>query len=115
MRGPAGTSSTMAYFVRRDGPSCQPPLCISSCHGVLFLKLPFAGAAPPFVCDCVAQIPPSASPCLAPAFHFHVIAHVAHCLVGAQYSIEIQKYGNTDPIYVFYLASVRIIGFPRVN
>ena len=35
--------------------------------------------------------------------------------VGAQYSTEIQKYGNTDPFSVFYPASIRIIGFPRVN
>ena len=35
--------------------------------------------------------------------------------MGALYFTKIQKYGNTDPLSVFYLAHVRTIGVIRIN
>ena len=35
--------------------------------------------------------------------------------VGAQYSMEIRKYGNMDQLSILYPAKVRTIRFYRVN
>ena len=45
----------------------------------------------------------------------HALCGLRNHGVGAQHSIEIQKYGITDSFSIFKLASVRIIGLSRVN